>query len=236
MDKKINADLKSLKFIFDRNKLYAAPLVIIFVSILLFFQFLIPQFNSLLEVQKEAKDLALKLDSLKSNLNILTNINEDALDSQLKTLNQALPLGKDFVGILNSIYSAAQKTGVSLGNFSLKIGDITQAESGGSFSTISLSLPINSSVAAVNSFIETISRALPLVRIDSVKVGGGASTVNLSFYYKPLGGVDNYSQDTRVSPVSQKGLTIIGQLNAFGNSFILPQLPIAPAATSSASQ
>lgn len=235
MDEKINADLKSLEFVIKKNKSYIVSIVIVLISILLFFQFIIPQFNSLLAVQKEAKDSSLRLDSLKANLDVLTNINEETLDSQLNILNSALPLGKNFVGILNSIYSSAQKTGVSLGNFSLKIGDITQTESG-NFLFIRLSLPVNSSVAGANSFIETITKSLPLVEINSVKAGGTSSTITLSFYYKPLGGAANYSQDARISSVSQKGLTIINQLSKFDNAFSVSQVPVAPVATPSASQ
>lgn len=216
MDKKINADIKSLKFIFNKNKSYIFPVIIILVSIMLFFQFVIPQFNALLEAQKEAIAASVKLETLKANLDVLNNINEATLDSQLEVLKSALPLDKDFIGILNSIYLTSQKTGVDLGSFSFKIGDLTQSEIGNNFPVVNLSLPVSSSVAAINNFVETISKTVPLSETSLIKVGNASSTINLSFYYRPLS-ASSYSQDVRISPISQKGLTLINQLSQFEN-------------------
>lgn len=214
MNEKINADLKSLKFIFDRNKPYALASIIIFACIILFFQFLIPQFNTLLTARKQAKEASLTLALLKENLNVLTNSNENSLDSQLKVLNLALPFNKDFTGILSSIYYASQKTGVSLGAFSLQIGGLSEDKNNDKFSTISLSIPVNSNIAGVNGFVENISKSLPLSEVTLVKIGETISTVNLAFYYKPLG-VVNSVQSVRVNPVSQKGLSLINELTSF---------------------
>lgn len=234
MNEKINADLKSLKFILNKNKPYTLPVVVMLVSIMLFFQFVIPQFGLLLSAREEAIKTSLKTETLKANLDVLTNINEETLDLQLKTLSLALPLSKDFFSMLNSVYFTAQKTGVDLGSFSFKIGDITKAESGENFPVIKLSVPINSGVTAINSFVETITRTTPLAEVYSVKVGNISSTVSLSFYYRPLS-VSNYSQDVRISPVSQKGIALVSQLGKFENtsSFLEPSVPVA---TSSAEQ
>lgn len=217
MNEKVNADLKALKFIFDKNRSYILPVVIILVSVMLFFSLIIPQFGALLTTTKEAKDSSLRLQVLKENLNILTNINEEVLDSQLATLNLALPFDKDFIGMLNSIYSTAQKTGVSLGSFSFKIGDLAKSENGDNFSVVKLSIPVSSSVTALNSFVQAVSKTVPLSEVNLIKVGNVSSTVNLSFYYKPLDS-SNYSQNVPISPISQKGLTLIGQLREFENA------------------
>lgn len=229
MDGKINADLKSLKFIFDRNKPYVVASIIIFACIILFFQFLIPQFNTLLTAREQAKEASLTLAILKENLNVLTNNNENSLDSQLKILNLALPFNKDFAGILGSIYYASQKTGVSLGAFSLQIGGLSETKNNDKFSTISLSLPVNSNIAGVNSFVENISKSLPLSEVTLIQTGERISTVNLVFYYKPLGVVSNI-KNVRINPVSQKGLSLINELTSFRESSYVSQ---QPAATSS---
>lgn len=214
MNEKINEDLKSLKFILNKNKPYIVSVIIILVSIMLFFQFVIPQINMLLAIRKEAQESSLKLEILKENLTVLTNINENVLDSQLRLLSAALPLNKDFIGILNSVYSSAQKTGVSLGSFSFKVGDLAQSENGEIFPVVKLSVPINASVAAISGFAETLSKTLPLSEAYSIKVGGVSSTISLSFYYKPLG-ISTYNQGVRISPISQKGLTLLNQLGQF---------------------
>ncbi|KKQ28359.1 MAG: hypothetical protein US48_C0012G0012 [Candidatus Levybacteria bacterium GW2011_GWA2_37_36] len=234
MNEKINADLKSLKFILNKNKVYIFPIVVILVSIMLFSQFVIPQADALLAAREEALATSLKIETLKANLDILTNINEETLDSQLKTLSLALPLSKDFFGILNSVYSTVQKTGVDLGNFSFKIGDLAKSENGDNFPVVKLSAPINSGVTAINSFVETISKNVPLAEVYSVKIGNTSSTVSLSFYYRPLS-ASNYSQDVRISSISQKGLELISQLEKFENASSLLE-PLVSVATSSAAQ
>ena len=225
MSEKINVDLKSLKFIFDRNKFYILPVVILLSCIVLFSQFIIPQFETLLMVREEAKEASLKLETLKESLNILVNTSEDSLDSQLKILNLALPLNKDFEGILNSIYYASQKTGVKLGSFSVQIGDLSEAKNNEKFSTISISLPIDAGVAAVNSFVEIINNTVPLSEVSVIKIGDKTSTINLSFYYKPLGSSKS-SEDIRINPISKKGLSLINKLTGFDNiSYSFPKLP-----------
>jgi len=233
MNGKINADLKSLEAIYNKNKPYLIQIVIILASIILFFQFVVPQFRTLLEVREEGIEASLKLATLKTNLDVLTKVNEEVLDSQLEVLSSALPLSKDFIGMLNSVYSTAQKTGVNLGSFSLKVGDLSGSEKINDFPTVKLSVPINSNIATINSFVETVNRAVPLSEVYLVKIGGVSSTVGLSFYYKPLGS-SVYSEDALVSPVSQKAITLVKQLSEFENTSISMQ-PI-PSATSSATQ
>lgn len=215
MNGKVNADIKSIKFIYERNKLFILPVAIMLICIFLLFQFVIPQFKSYLAVQEETKEALLKLDILEKNLNILANTNEEILDSQLKILSLALPLGKDFSGILNSIYYSSQASGVDLGSFSLQIGNLSSSESTGKFPTISVSIPVNGNVKAVNSFVETISNSVPLSEVSFIKVGDTLSTISLSFYYKPLG--SSSAEDVPLNPLSQKGLELIDKLSGFGN-------------------
>lgn len=226
MNEKINADMKSLKFIFDRNKHYILPAIIILISIILFWQFVIPQFKILLTAREEARQASLKLQTLKENLNILTNTDEKSLDSQLKILNSALPLNKDFSGILNSIYLASQKSGIDLGSFSLRIGDLSDSKKQDDFPTISLSVPINADAAGVNSFVETINETAPLSEVTLIKIRNLTSTIGLSFYYKPLG-LSSYREGARINPLTQKGLSMIQELGGFENAYSFQKTPVA---------
>lgn len=223
---KINTDLKSLRFIFEGNKPYILPSIIIVVCIALFLQFVIPQFRILFAAQEEAKQASLKLQTLKENLNLLTNTDEKFLDARLKILNLALPLGKDFTGILNSIYLASQKTGVNLGSFSLQIGDLQDAKKNDDFPSISLSIPVNANAVGVSSFVETLSKTVPLSEVTIIKIRDIASSVKLSFYYKSLG-LSNLKEDARINPLTQKGLGIINKISGFENISPFQQAPIA---------
>ena len=226
MNEKINADLKSLKFIFDRNKPYVLPIVIILAVLILFWQFVIPQFKILFAAKEEIKQAQIRLQALKENLNVLANTDEKSLDVQLKILNLALPLNKDFSSILNSIYYVSQRTGVNLGSFSLQIGDLLDSKEKDDFLTINLSIPINANIAAVNSFVEIMSKTVPLSEVTLIKTGNITSTVKVSFYYKPLG-PSNYKENTRIIPLTQKGLAIINRLSSFENVSSFQQESVA---------
>ena len=216
MNEKINFDINSFKIIYARNKGLIFPTVIIFLCVLLFFQFVIPQFNTLFIAQKEVREATQKIEVLKENLNLLANTDENSLDSQFRILNLALPAGKDFSGVLNSIYYASQKIGASLGSFSFRIGDLSKSEKNEDFSTISLVVPVNAGAAAVNSFVETLAKSVPLSHVSFIKIGENSSSVNISFYYKPLG-VSAPSDSDPIIPISQKGISLVNELNSFGN-------------------
>lgn len=218
MNKEVSADLKFLKFIFEKNKLYLFPSLVILLSIVLFFQFVFPQFRTLLSVRNQAQEANLRLNNLKNNLNILSNINEDSLDSQLKTVNLALPVNKDFSGILSAIYYASGETGAILGSFSFQVGDILESGNGGQLENISISLPITADMAKVNEFAQVISNTLPLSDVSLIKIGNQVSTVNLSFYYKPLSAIDSaVSGEVSISPLSQNDISLINELSDFKN-------------------
>ncbi len=217
MDEKINIDLKSLKLIFKENRPYIASVVLVLVSIILFVQFVIPQYQGLLTANKQVEEMSSRMVTLKANLDVLTNINDEVLNSQLKMLISALPLSKDFVAILSSVYSAAQKAGVSLGSFSIKLGDVSKSENGKGFSVVKLTVPINAGALGVNSFISIINKTFPLSDVTSVKIGEKSSEVDLSFQYAILS-ASNYSQNARISAISQKGLRIIAELSNYENT------------------
>jgi hypothetical protein len=198
---------------------------------MLFFQFVIPQFNALLKAKKEVKESLLKLEVSKANLDMLTNIDEKVLDLRLKTLTLALPVNKDVVEILNSLYAVAQKTGVSFGDFSFTVGDISKSENDDSLPSVKISALIKADVKAINNFVEIMSKTVPLSEIKSIKVEEASSIVELLFYYKPLSAA-NFSQDTQISPISQKGLTLINQLNEFNTSLTLLQFQASTATPS----
>lgn len=221
MDGKINLDLISLKFVFNRNKPYIFSAVIILISIILFFQFVIPEFNGLIKARKEAKELSARLVTLNKSLNVLTNVNNEELDSQFNTLISALPTNKDVVRILNSINYAASKTGAIFGSFSFRVGDINVSEKGENVPVVKISVPIKADTKIISSFIEILSKTVPLSEINSVKINNASSMVVLSFYYRPMGDAD-YNQDT-VNPVSQKGISFIDRMAKFDNPSF-PQL------------
>jgi hypothetical protein len=232
----VNIDLKSLKFIVVKNKPYFLPAFIVLVSIILFFKFVIPQFGELFDAQKQAKEMQLKTKAFKENLDVLESINDKTLNSQVEILKLALPTKKDYIAVLNAVYLAAQRTGISLGRFSLVVGDLSEPENNEDFSTIKLTVPINSPPAAVHNFIQAINKTFPLVGIYSIKVGDESSSVDLGFHYKSLA-VDSSKisqSNNSLSPISKEGLAVIDKLRKMEAESSLLDLLITPTGTPSA--
>ena len=215
MERRINADLKSLQLIFNRNRPYFAPIAIIAICFFLFFQFVLPQFNSLAKREKEAKEASENLQTLKKNMDILTNTNDITLDSQVKTLTFALPLGKDFEGILKAIDFVSQRTGVGVGSFSFPVGSLSEEEEDSKFLKIDIVIPLSSTGSGVNNFAKALFNTAPLSEISFIRIGENGSTVNVSFYYRPFNffGVEK----TPINPISQDDLILIDKLNKLEN-------------------
>jgi len=233
MNEKVNLDLLSIKFIFDKNKYYILPVVIVLISVFLLFKFVIPQYDSLIAIREQAKTEKLKLNTLKENLKLLTKVNEEDLNSRFDILTSALPLDKNVVLLLNAIYSSAQKTGVEIGPFSFSLEDTTRGQDEGNIPVIKLSLPINSDAVAANDFIKTMMETVPLSQVDSFHVKEEGTLIDLDFYYLPQGVLD-YDLTLQLTPVSKEGLLLIDQMNKFKEESAILQLPTAPVASPSA--
>jgi Tfp pilus assembly protein PilO len=213
MNEKVNLDLKSLQFILNKNRAYIAPFFVFIASIFLFLQFVIPQFQSLLQAQDNLAQERLKLNNLQNDLNLLSNTDEVILNEQFDAMSKALPLDKDFGRMLNSIYYSASRTGVSLGNFSFKVGDLSTFSENEDIPTIKISIPITAASAfTIRNFLQSINDSLPLAKISLIKTGQSISVVDLDFYYKSIDS-SVFNRNTR--SVSQEGLDLIESLSGF---------------------
>lgn len=230
MDNKINTDIKSLELIYARNKPFIIPIVVILVCIALFIKVELPLFGNLQQVLEDSKKASQELESLKKDLQVIESLDGKTLDSQLDIANNALPANKNFSAILNAVYLTAQKTGVILGEFTFQVGDLDKPDEGVSNPVITLSLSLDGDIRVINSFVEIISKTLPLSDISLVKSSNKASTVNLLFYYKPL--MKNLpGKDLKIGVVSEENLSLLSELAAFNNSsssFVETSAPSTP--------
>lgn len=212
----INTDIQALKIIFNRNKHYIIPIVVILICIGLIIKIIIPQFKTFLEVKEEARIASLRLEKLKKDLNMLESLSEEVLKSQLETTTLALPISKEFGGILNVLYSAAEASGVSIGKFSFQVGDLDKSgENEGKFSTINLSIALENNITPVSNFVNIIAKTVPLSGTSVVKTGEKGSTVGLSFYYKFLPVI---SSDSPIVPISREKISLLSKIGNFADN------------------
>lgn len=220
---KVNIDINTLKFLYAGYKEFAIPVVVIIVCFILLLKFIIPQFQALFTLSSEAKKDSSRIPVLKNNFNFLSTLTDSALDPQLQIVNFALPTNKDFIGIINAISYASSFAGVSVDDFQLQIGDLSQAATDTStFSSISLNLSVNGSIDDINKFIKALYTTLPLSEITSINVGNTSSSIAINFSYKPLPPVA-YNNSTPINPIPTSRLELINTLSNFNynlsNSF-----------------
>lgn len=218
MHNKVNIDLTTLKFLYSRYKGFLVPVIVIFSSFALFVVVIIPQIQGLFTIKAKAQEASKKISVIRNNFNLLSNMSDSTLDSQLQILSFALPINKDFVGILNAVSSASYKSGVIVGSFQLQIGDLSQTpiDKSGT-STITLNLNIDGSVKDVSSFVGELGKTLPLSEVYSVEIGSNLSTVSIVFYYKPLPPI-THNDSLPITPLSDKSIALINKISGFNST------------------
>lgn len=220
MNKKINPDLNSLKFLYDRYKDFIIPIFVILFSLFLFIKFVIPQFQGLIASKQEIKNAYDKLNIAKNNLSMLTFMSEPSLDNNVGLLTKALPAVKDFDGILNALSIASTKAGVTLGNFSFQVGDLSTFTNASGYLSLKLNLNVSGGMNTVSNFLNILNSTLPLSEVKSIEMNNKSSIISLVFYYKPLPPIA-YSDSQLLKNISKNDLMLIEKLFSFNNSQVI---------------
>ncbi len=234
-----NIELNALKLLYNHYKDFIIPFFVIIASILLFGRITLPSFMDLLAVLEERKLAVQRLNNVRNNISLLKSIDDSTLDLQLAIVARALPIEKDFSGVLYAISDASSKAGISVGDFKLDVGSLSKLEDTGKFLTYDLDLKLNGDIEATKDFIDRIRRTLPLSEVTKISVREGPSTIGIHFYYKPVAQLKR--DDTLpLSPVSAKGLSLIEKLSTFSMPIpvSLPETPgptLTPLPTSTSS-
>ncbi len=223
MNKKVNVDKEALMLLYSRYKNYLIPIGIILICIILFIFVIIPQIQNVIELQDEQKDEEKKLEILKNNLNLLYNLDSNTLDKQLKLTSKALPVDKDFIGILSGIAVASNKANVTLGDYGFQVGDINKAPTNvKGVPSLELSLTVNGDLNNLISFIKELEKTLPISEIVGINLTSRNATLKTLFYYKALPPV-KIRDDQPLSPLSQTTLKAIDDLSKLNNSSVVDE-------------
>lgn len=215
MNKDITLDSQILKSLYENNRQYVMPFVMLFVSLILIFVTILPQFNDLLSTLSQRADETAKLQILKNNLIFLTNTDETTLNSELETSLKALPQTKDFESVLTSISLAASEAGVGLGNFEFKVGNISKTESGNEqLPSLAVTIIINDGVGGAARFMTNLATLLPISEVKSVDINGSYTNLNLAFYYKNLPSI-KAAPGVKLVPLSSKQTQLLKEISSW---------------------
>lgn len=212
-------DINTLKFLYVHYKDFVIPFFIILVSIVLLGRVVAPSLFDLFDAQEKQKTELQNLSSMKNNLSLLKSIDEATLDSQLRIVSKALPIDKDFEGVLNAISDASDKSGVTIGGFKFLVGNLSEIEEETDLPTLEVDLTVNGSVYDANDFIGRLNKTLPISEISNISGLGDIYSIKINFYYKRLAHSEP-NDSIPLSPVSPKGLSLINEISS---NFSIPQ-------------
>ena len=182
-----------LAFFYIKYKAFVLPSSIILACICAFLFGIIPQLQIYFSNQDTVKSDQETISVIQENINTLALLKEADVNENLALTSTALPIEKDFTGILNAISSAASIANVGLGDYTFEVGDIlgkNSAIQNGQL-TIQITLSIIGDLASVQRFIDTLDKEFPLSEVTSIhNHGSTGADITAIFFYKPLSNVN----------------------------------------------
>lgn len=216
MDKnRASVDYATFKFLYRKYREFGIPLMVILVCTALLIMVLVPQFQNLLELSRKAKESEKNLEVLRKNFDVLSSLNDSLLTSQLRIVSLALPVNKDFIGIINAISYASSVAGVGVSDFQLSVGELSK--NGASLSDslgTSVTLSVDADFEGVNRFMNTLTNTLPLSEVTSISTGDFSSSLTVNFHNIPFPSTISQGISPIVS-LSSDDLNLINQLANF---------------------
>lgn len=205
-------DIYTIRLLYSRYKGFIIPFIVIIIVIGLFVKVTVPAISDLLKGYEEQKEARLVIENIRRNLNFLQSIDDSSLKSQFKIVTKALPLNKDFDSILKAISDSSNNSGVVLAGFKFNVGKLSNDEVESEYPTLKFELSLDGNIYAVDNFIDSLTKTLPLSEIKKIAADTDLSDVTIEFYYKIVKASEgNYT--ILNTPISEKGLSLIEDLS-----------------------
>lgn len=232
----VTINQSTLRILYFQYKAFIVPVIVIFVCVIIFITVIIPQFQQVISLQGQIADSQQRVTTLNNNIAVATGINDTIVNSQLKTTFLALPQDKDFAAILNAISNAAVLSNVSLGDYSLSVGDIASNPSSPQDANLQLSLNISGDISQVRNFITQLKNQLPLSDISQANIGsGGSGSVTITFFAKPFSKI-TFLASAPIQPLTKSELDLLSNLYTRNQQAANEAIPTpSPTTTASAS-
>lgn len=203
----------SLRVVYDAYKEYLLTIGIIIVCLLLFAKFIIPQIQELFLINGQKKEIEQKIRILKNNMYLLSSLSDSDLDSKLEIATGALPPEKDFAGVLNAIQISSAKSGVLLGDFEFKVGELSTKSAGLTKQPgMEVTLTVRGGIDSIKRFIVELSKSSPISQVSSVNITGTSAVVTTVFNYKPFSPVA-FNAKSPLFPLTRKDLNLLESLS-----------------------
>ncbi len=206
-----------IKNIYYRYQQYLAPVITVAVCLVLFFAFIIPQLQTWFTTREQIVQKRDKVSLLQGNLHTIANINDATVAQQFHLVTKALPVEKDFSGILHAIAQAGSLSGIAIGDYDFSVGILNQDTTKVDNKVLQMQLTTKGDIDTTLRFLTALKQQLPLSNVTVVKFDNGNSgSMSISFYDKPLPKI--ISNDTQaISSLTSQEQQTLQQLTAWDN-------------------
>lgn len=182
---KISFDAITLHALYYEYKEQIIYGLIILVCIVLGIFFVTPLVLDFFSVQKEEALNSAKNDVLRANIDFINLLDADTLGSDLDASVLAVGIQKDYVGVLNTISQAADGAGVSVGDFSFRVGDVSTDSAKITTSALfTLNISIKADIDTLKLFVDNLYKQLPLADIGVISFSGKSASITVNFPYR----------------------------------------------------
>ncbi len=216
MKENTNVDLDTIKILYSKYKEHLVYILILLITLVLFLFAVLPRIRDLARLNDERKIELNKFSILKNNLDLLSNLDDSILSTQLLLVSTALPSEKDFEGVLSSISSATAKSNTSLSDYEFQVGGLSHPsiEESTGFPFLTLAVSIKGTPSQISEFIGSLSKSTPLSEVTSVTQNLNSAIISINFYYKALVPF-KFDDSQAISPISEKGKQVIKTLSSW---------------------
>ena len=217
-------DMKELEAIYRKRKRQLLPIIFGFASFFVFFRVILPQWSDISDAQSILTTKSSTVDAKDQTVTLLNSLPQETIDDNYNLVTTALPVQKDVVLIYTELNKAAERAGVKLGGFSIKVGNIYSTDNtktvtvGKAVNGIPfINILINSSGdnANLRKFAQELYKSIPLVDIKAIDLSKSDARLDVNFYYKPITVRPTNADTTAVKNLSKVEETQLATLRSW---------------------
>lgn len=215
---------KKIENYLKKRKKAAVTIAFLIASLLLVMVVIFPQFNAFQEARSQALAKEAQVKKLQNSYNTLSSKTEDSLNSQLSTVNSALPSNKNIIAVFTGISSVASKYSVNIDGFTIRVGGVYSKDpknkdqeqlsvTGVPFLRVILNATAQDAESLV-AFINGLYSSLPLAEVKVLNSKNNEATLEVNFYYKPYN-LQALSGNDEITPLTPQEEKILRDLVKF---------------------
>ncbi len=202
--------MRELQKIYNKRKQQLLPLIFGFATFFLFVRVILPQWTDIQDVQSLVTTKQASIDAKTETVRLLNSMTTEKVNEDYELVTTALPIRKDIVLIYSELSDVAVRSGVELGGFSVKIGDIyntekskkTEDRSVNGVPYFSILVNVSGENDGLRKYADMIYQSLPLVEIETIDITKKDARYTINFFFKPIALRPANAQTTAITPLN----------------------------------